>query len=290
MAAQPPRSRLPPLTALRAFEAAGRLGGFTPAALELGVTPGAVTAHLKTLESQLGAPLFKRHHKGVTLTDLGARVLPDFTAAFASLTTAAQRLEAEAAPDVVRIATTSDLALLWLSPRLPALRGLGAQIVPVVVPNAQAALGRADVGVFLDDADPGAGAPLVAVSAPGVLTPGASPDILRGDQCLRLRGEDWQAGDWAPWVASAGLALEPSGAAYDQAALALEDAANGAGVLMVALPLAEAALRGGRIVEPFGLRARGAVAVRVRALKDLSGHPMADAILRRLVAEQNQHS
>ena len=54
MAAQPPRPKAPPLTALRAFEAAGRLGGFTPAARELGVTPAAVTAHLKTLEQALG--------------------------------------------------------------------------------------------------------------------------------------------------------------------------------------------------------------------------------------------
>ena len=73
------------MTALRAFEAAARLGGFAAAATELGVTPGAVTAHVKALEDRLGAALFARDAKGVQLTPLGARVLPEFTAAFDAL-------------------------------------------------------------------------------------------------------------------------------------------------------------------------------------------------------------
>ena len=114
MAAQPPRPKLPPLSALRAFEAAGRLGGFAPAAQELGVTPGAVTAHLKTLESALGVALFDRHHRGVALTDLGARVLPEFTEAFRALETAVHRLEAEAAPGLLDAAWLHPVAFFLL--------------------------------------------------------------------------------------------------------------------------------------------------------------------------------
>ena len=66
------------MTSLRAFEAAARLGGFAAAAQELGVTPGAVTAHIKSLELHLGATLFERTPRGVQLNALGARVLPDF--------------------------------------------------------------------------------------------------------------------------------------------------------------------------------------------------------------------
>jgi len=58
MAVAPPRPKDLPLTALRAFEAAARLGGFAAASHELGVTPGAITAHIKALEAELGAVLF----------------------------------------------------------------------------------------------------------------------------------------------------------------------------------------------------------------------------------------
>ena len=73
MSVSPPRPRSLPLTALRAFEAAARLGSFAAAAQELGVTPGAVSAHIKTLEDALGAPLFHRRAKAVELTAPGAR-------------------------------------------------------------------------------------------------------------------------------------------------------------------------------------------------------------------------
>ncbi len=64
MPVAPPRPKGLALNALRAFEAAARLGGFAAAAEELGVTAGAVTAHVKALEEALGAPLFERHAKG----------------------------------------------------------------------------------------------------------------------------------------------------------------------------------------------------------------------------------
>ena len=65
MPVAPPFPRLPSLNALRAFEAAARLGGFAQAAEELQVSPGAVAAQIKALEQDLGAPLFDRHARGV---------------------------------------------------------------------------------------------------------------------------------------------------------------------------------------------------------------------------------
>ena len=64
MPVAPPRPKSLPLTALRAFEAAGRLGGFAAAAAELGVTPGAVAAQIKALERAVDAPLFERSARG----------------------------------------------------------------------------------------------------------------------------------------------------------------------------------------------------------------------------------
>lgn len=122
MAVSPPSPRLPPLNALRAFEAAARLGGFAAAAVELGVTPGAVAAHVKALEEDLGARLFERHSRGVRLTALGQRALPEFTAGFDALAGAVLRLRREAAPSQVHVAALPALAQLWLSQRLPRLR------------------------------------------------------------------------------------------------------------------------------------------------------------------------
>lgn len=264
MAAQPPRPKLPPLVALRAFEAAGRLGGFTPAARELGVTPGAVTAHLKTLESALGAALFERRHKGVALTDLGARVLPDFTRAFRQLDAAMQRLEAEAVPGLVRIATTADLAQLWLSPRLPALRRAGLQVTPLTLDGADAAPpGVAEIALF-----PQAGgaipAPLIAVAAPGQGP--VRPAALDPAQVLSLAGP-W--GDWSLWAQAAGIpGFRPRGPVHTSAALALEEAANGAGVLVIARPLAEGALAQGRLVALFGIEAATPLALGLWPLRD----------------------
>lgn len=264
MAAQPPRPKLPPLSALRAFEAAGRLGGFAPAAQELGVTPGAVTAHLKTLESALGVALFDRHHRGVALTDLGARVLPEFTEAFRALETAVHRLEAEAAPGLVRIATTGDLAQLWLSPRLAALRAQGLTVIPQPAAAPDAARGTADLALFPRPTAPPAGAqtsppigrnlaaPLIAVAAPS-LPLGPDPATIAPAHTLILSGP---LGNWTRWADAAGMpGFQPRGPVLSLAALAVEEAANGAGVLVIARPLVEQALGTGRLIDPFGIAA-----------------------------------
>ena len=74
--------RLPPLAAIRAFEAAARTENFTAAAAELGMTQAAVSYQVKSLEERLGAPLFVRERGRVRLTPLGARLLPSLSTAF----------------------------------------------------------------------------------------------------------------------------------------------------------------------------------------------------------------
>jgi LysR family glycine cleavage system transcriptional activator len=80
------QNRLPPLTSLRTFEAAGRLGSFTKAADELHVTQSAVSRQIRTLEDDLGVPLFRRSHRKVRLTAEGRRLLPVLSEAFAGIT------------------------------------------------------------------------------------------------------------------------------------------------------------------------------------------------------------
>ncbi|HKZ72734.1 MAG TPA: LysR family transcriptional regulator, partial [Steroidobacteraceae bacterium] len=86
--------RLPPLNALRSFEAAARLGTFVAAGAELRVTPAAVSQQVRALERYLGARLFKRLPHGLVLTESGRVYLPELTSGFDRLAEATRRLRA----------------------------------------------------------------------------------------------------------------------------------------------------------------------------------------------------
>lgn len=251
---------MPPLNALRAFEAAGRLGGFAPAAEELGVSPGAITAHLKGLEAHLGAPLFERAARGVRLTPLGARVMPEMTAAFDALNAAVQQLETEAAPELVRIATLPALAQLWLSPRLPALRQAAPGIrVSITALEAPPEAKRAAHDLFLFYRPLGVRGPgrallrdrIFPVCAPAFAATLARPRDLIAETCL---SDGTWSEDWALWASAAGLGagFRPRGPVYSLYALAVEEAVNGAGVLIGHEALVARHLAEGRLVRPFG--------------------------------------
>ena len=113
--------RLPPLAAVRAFEAAARTENFTAAAAELGMTQAAVSYQVKSLEERLGAPLFVREKGRVRLTPLGMRLLPPLSSAFDSIETAfaAHREEDES---LLTITTTHTFANTWLAWRLGAFQ------------------------------------------------------------------------------------------------------------------------------------------------------------------------
>ncbi|MGG7565815.1 LysR substrate-binding domain-containing protein [Rhodovulum sp. DZ06] len=107
---------MPSLPALRAFEAAARLGSFKEAAERLSVTPTAVSHHVRGLEQALGVPLFTRDVRAVRLTEAGRRLALRLTAAFGEIEAALEEVETEA--HALRIATTPAFAALWLAPRL----------------------------------------------------------------------------------------------------------------------------------------------------------------------------
>jgi DNA-binding transcriptional LysR family regulator len=254
MAVSPPKPKAPPLTALRAFEAAARLGGFAAAGTELGVSAGAITAHIKALEAELGAALFERHAKGVRLTGLGTRVLPEMSAAFDALGHAVQVLRAEAAPKVVHIATLPAIAQLWLSPRLPGLRAASPEIsISITAMEAPPNLKRApfDLCLFYSTG-PGqvlAEDVLFPVCAPRLAAGLRGPEDLAGVPCL---SDAVWAEDWALWGKAAGMAgLTPRGPVFSLYALAVEEAAHGAGVLIGHEALVAGHLARGALVAPF---------------------------------------
>ncbi len=109
--------RLPPLAALRAFEAAARLENFTAAAAELGMTQAAVSYQVKSLEDRLGAPLFVRERGRARLTPLGARLVPTLTSAFDGIEAAFASFSEED-ETLLTVTTTHTFANTWLAWRL----------------------------------------------------------------------------------------------------------------------------------------------------------------------------
>src|SRR3954471_19025606 len=110
--------RLPPLSALKAFEAAARLLSFRRAADELNVTPAAISHQIKALEDQLGVALFRRARRGLELTAQAKAALPKLTAGFDALGQAVARMRPRPDSGQLTISVAPSFATRWLMPRL----------------------------------------------------------------------------------------------------------------------------------------------------------------------------
>src|SRR6187455_1935291 len=114
--------RLPPLNALRAFEASARLGSFVTAAQELRVSAAAVSQQVRRLEEYLDTTLFQRLARGLVLTDQGRDYLPELSAGFDLLGESTARVRAKRADGVLTVTTLAAFANGWLLPRLHRFR------------------------------------------------------------------------------------------------------------------------------------------------------------------------
>ena len=259
MSVSPPRPKGPHLNALRAFESAARLKSFAAAANELSVTPGAITQHIKALEAWAENDLFIRRTRGVELTPLGEELLPEFTAAFDMLGSAVQSLRTKSTPNKIRIATLPSIAQLWLSEKLGALRRIAPDIlVSVVAVETPPNLAREpyDVSIFFKSGD------LLTTETAlfqDRIFPVCTPEIAaRLNSVADLQNETlihdstW-AGDWGHWLGHVPDSARGGkrGPAHSLFSVALEEACNGAGVLMAHEALVLAKLRSGALVAPF---------------------------------------
>jgi LysR family glycine cleavage system transcriptional activator len=256
---------MPPLNALRAFEAAARHESFAKAAVELGVTPAAVSHQIKFLEEWLGAELFVRRPQGLHLTDAARPALKAFVDAFDALGSAVQDLRCAAPRAEVSIAALPAIAQFWLAPRLPALRAA----FPEARPSLHAIEGPPDfrrepfdIGFFFlrEPRETGQSITLgddriFPVCAPEIAATLKSPADLLAHP--RLWDTAW-AGDWELWLEAARLAGAPAkgGSAFSLYSLAIQAAVDGGGVLMGHEALVTAQLESGALVAPFDLRAR----------------------------------
>lgn len=254
--------RLPPLQTLRAFEAAGRLLSMTLAAEELHVTHGAVSRHVKTLETHLSVPLFQRLTRRIVLTDAGAEFLAVVTRLLTDLTREAEHLRSRSATARLTISTSVSFASKWLAPRLHRLM--------VRVPDYDVHLDVTDINVDLHDGRIDAAVRYGIGRYPNVVaerildetvTPVCSPvyrprvadwpGLAALPHCILLH-EDRMLANWEQWFAMAGIAHAPSrGPAYSHGSMAIEAAIRGEGVALGRSALIAEDLAAGRLVAPF---------------------------------------
>lgn len=123
-----PNGRLPPLNALRTFEAAARHGSFVGAADELALTPSAISHRIKQLEDRLGVRLFERRPRDVVLTSRGKEYLATIQDAFVQIAVATDSLLGRPTRNVLTVGGCSLICLHWLLPRLDRLRSLRPHI------------------------------------------------------------------------------------------------------------------------------------------------------------------
>jgi LysR family glycine cleavage system transcriptional activator len=122
------RPYLPPVSALAVFEAAARLSSFTAAARELGMSQAGVSRHIQQLEQFCGAPLFRRKHRGVSLTKDGERLRESAVIGMNRIASTVRAIRGSSAAARVTLATTIAFASLWLMPRLRRLHAAYPEI------------------------------------------------------------------------------------------------------------------------------------------------------------------
>jgi LysR family glycine cleavage system transcriptional activator len=255
----PPRPRSVPLNALRAFEAAARLGGFKAAAIELNVTAGAVAQHIKALENWAGSPLFERMSQGVCLTDLGKDVSADFKAAFDMLGKATTKLRESAGPRHIRIAVLPSIAQLWLSHRLPQARSIAPDTtISITALDTPPNLSREayDLSIFFREPSEVEHVTTVCsdsifpVCSPAMASNLGEPDDLAG---LLFLHDITLIDDWRLWLEHVvpGHDTNTAGPTFSLYSLALQEAQNGAGIMVGHEPLVRRSLKDGSLVAPF---------------------------------------
>lgn len=260
--------RLPPLNALRAFEAAARQESFARAAQELHVSQGAISRHVKLLEARLGVALFRRHPQGIELTGPGRALLPELTAALERIARAVGRVTQ--AEREIRVIAAPTFAMRWLVPRLPRFRDLHPDLRVSVGIFRQGfedmREGGYDIGINSMDGDfvppaeierlllrPEA---LTPICAPSLLTQPSPPLAVPADLARHtLLHASADRIDWRRWAAFAGVAdLDVEGGlVFATMEMALGAAIGGLGVTVGDLYLVQEELAEGSVVAPFDL-------------------------------------
>ncbi|KUE79813.1 transcriptional regulator GcvA [Aeromonas schubertii] len=254
--------RLPPLNALKAFEAAARHLSFTRAAEELFVTQAAISHQIKALEEYLGIKLFRRKNRSLLLTEEGQGYFLDIKDIFASISEATEKLLARSAKGALTVSLQPSFAIQWLVPRLVRF----SERHPDIDVRIKAV--DLDEGSLTDDVD-------VAIyygrgNWPGLradklhteyLIPVCSPMLLTGPKPLRTPEDltrhtllhDTSRRDWKAWFRQLGIDAPNvnQGPIFSHSTMVIQAAIHGQGVALGHSVLAQPEIDAGRLICPF---------------------------------------
>ncbi|MFZ5779157.1 MAG: transcriptional regulator GcvA [Pseudomonadota bacterium] len=253
--------RLPPLNALRHFEAAGRLSSFKAAAQELNLTPSAVSHGVQTLEQWLGVDLFLRGNRTLALTEAGRVYLPQVRAILEAIVRASDSVPGRKPTGKLAVSVPPTFGIRWLLPRLARFKEAHPEIEVSVDTNhrlVEIPRDGVDLAIRMGRGEwPGLQATclvrekLVPVCAPRLAAAIVAADDLARATLLHVvdASEDWRA-----WSALAGVELPASARSlrFDTIQMALEAAAAGLGIAIGRLPLVETELADGKLATVLG--------------------------------------
>lgn len=256
--------RLPPLNALRAFEAAARHESFSAAAEELSVTHGAISHQVKALEAWLGVALFERRTRAVRLTEAGRGYLPAVEGAFERIHAATLAVSRVAREAPLHVVTTPAFAVRWLAPRLGRLWAAHPQLDL----RLHEAPWTSDIEPGSDGADlvirigrTGRGAVECVPMLAGTVTPMLSPRLLEEGPPLERPADllahrllhSFDYAPWRQWLEAHGVpgADVARGPIFDDTNLAYSAALAGQGVGLLHTALTGDEIAAGQLVAPF---------------------------------------
>lgn len=256
--------QLPPLNAIKGFEAVVRLGNHKDAATELGVTHGAISRQVKVLEDYFGCKLFEQQGRHLVPTELARYYAAEMGAALDRVSQATQRVREPAIARKVRVTATSSILMHWLMPRLPEFQAahpsveitLSANRDPfdkvsethdVVLRRHPMRRDGHDCRILFRDRR-------ILVCTPDLLQRAkvqVPADVL--DHTLLVTDGRTEAGVWDRWMAS--NELHPRGRAnrikFDHVFVQIEAVTNGLGFALLSEVLMDQLLRSGRLISPF---------------------------------------
>lgn len=260
----PVHRRLPPLTSLRAFEAAGRHLSFTRAAEELTVTQAAISHQVKALEEHLGVALFLRLPRQLELTKAGKILLPVVRDAFDRIGASVTQLNKDVASSALTVKLAPSFAAKWLSPRLDDFRRKHPKIdLSLTLANEPADFQRqaVDIAITYGKGD------WRGVVSERILSidffPVCSPQLMNGDNpittpedlaaCTLLHDTDHVA--WSDWLELAGIENVDAqrGTVVDDTNVLMQAAIDGLGVALGSEHFVADRLASGRLVKPFDI-------------------------------------
>ncbi|HXC90626.1 MAG TPA: transcriptional regulator GcvA [Stellaceae bacterium] len=262
--------RLPPLSALRAFEAAARQMSFSKAAEELFVTPAAISHQIHALEQELGVTLFHRLNRSVELTASARVLLPGLSEAFAGIRASVGRLRAHNDTGSLTVTASPSFAAKWLVLRLHRFQQRCAEVdVRISATDEVVDLGKGDFDVAIRYGAghyPGLDVELLFTNE---VFPACSPQLLAAGPPLRIPDDlrrhalihdhaverDPLVPTWPMWLKAAGVKDLPAtaGLSFNNMSLALDAAIAGHGVVLAYSTIAAADIAAGRLVRLFSL-------------------------------------